>query len=151
MKLEYGFVIFLHATENLLMTTPVIYAYTKAQERNAFLEDTIGPIRPETESLERLRILAITAPLVALVLVPIQLVLLYLYNCFGHPWCNFFQQFNGEDINSPDFGNVISKLDISIQDEEGIDQDCKNDVEACQSICSRDSPFNLHPVFSIFE
>ena len=86
------------------MTTPIIYTFMKAQERHNFLEQTVGPIPQETESLVRLKWLAIIAPTAVLILVPIQLLLIYLYNRMGHPWCNFFQQFNEEYKENEDLG-----------------------------------------------
>ena len=139
MKWEYAFAILLHGVENLLMTTPVIYAFTKAQERNAILEDTIGPVPQETESLERLRMLAITAPVCAVILVPIQALLIYLYNHFGHPWNNFFKEFNAEDRYSDDFGVVY------------ICDDCDNVLDASLNICTYCDPFNSYPLFNVFE
>ena len=88
------------------MTTPIIYAFTKAQERQYYLEQTIGPIHQETEAYEMLRVLSIVAPSVALILVPIQIMLIYLYNTHGHPWCQFFKQFNAGDRKTNGFGKM---------------------------------------------
>ena len=91
--IEYAFVIFLHTIENVLMLIPMIYLLMKAQERHDFLEATIRPMSQETECLSRLQAIVIAASSIVGLIVPIQIILIYIFNLKGHPWSNFFKQF----------------------------------------------------------
>ena len=75
------------------MLYPLFHAYFAAMTRQNFLEDTIGPIAQETRCLEKLNYLTITMTSLVASAVPIQMILIVLYNRMGHPWSNFFKQF----------------------------------------------------------
>ena len=92
-QLEFVFMITLHMIENLAMLFPLFRTTFAAQNRQHFLESTIGPIPQETMCLENLNYLTIVMACLVSSAVPIQIFLITVYYRMGHPWSNFFKKF----------------------------------------------------------
>ena len=92
-RFEFVFMIILHMIENIAMLFPLFFATLSAQERQNFLESTIGPIPQETKCFENLNHLTIVMACLVSSAVPIQLFLISVYYRMGHPWSNFFKKF----------------------------------------------------------
>ena len=45
--------------ENMLLITPLLYAYDNVQKRHQFLEETIGPVEEENKVMTRFQFLVI--------------------------------------------------------------------------------------------
>ena len=93
MKIEYLFLVLLHAFENLLLISPAIYTYTNVKRRHQFLEDTIGATELETEAMIKWEYIVTIAPTIVILSIPIQLLLLWAFNMYGHPWKRFLTEF----------------------------------------------------------
>ena len=78
--------------ENIFLISPMLYTYINVQERHQFLEDTIGPVKEESEAMARFQFLIVFAPIVIVLCFPLQVLFIWLYNKYGHPWKKFFRE-----------------------------------------------------------
>lgn len=90
-KKEYIFVMVLTFVENFLLIAPAIYTYTKIISRHKFLEDTIGAVPKEIMAMKNIESIAIAAPMLVILSLPVQLGLMWAFNRYGHPWKAFLQ------------------------------------------------------------
>ena len=94
MKLEYIILVLFHGFENMLLILPAIYTYTNIKVRHHFLEETISPLPLESIAMQRWEWIVVSAPLLVMLSVPLQLALIYSFNKYGHPWKRFFGEFS---------------------------------------------------------
>jgi len=93
-KMEYIMMVLLHAFENILLVVPAFYTYSNIKKRNTFLEDSIGLLPLETEATQRWEWIVTLVPILVITSVPMQLVLIWAFNKYGHPWKRFFAEFS---------------------------------------------------------
>lgn len=111
---ELIFQISLQFVENILLVCPLLYTYIQVKTRHQFLEDTIGPLELEIEAINNFELLLISSITLITVSVPLQALLFWLYNKYGHPWKRFFNEIS--KISS-DF-NQDNNLYALVQQEE---------------------------------
>ena len=90
--MEFSAITAIQGIENLLLITPMVYLYFKVQERHSFLLSTIGPVLLETLALETIGLFVTVSISAAIINIPLQIVLYWIYNLKGHPWKRFLQQ-----------------------------------------------------------
>ena len=83
---EFLVSLFVHFLENLLLISPLLFLYAKASERHLMLKQTIGPNRLEERSMDLIQKLAVGAVAIITICIPLQLLLFWMYNYYGHPW-----------------------------------------------------------------
>ena len=92
--MEYIMMVLLHAFENILLVVPAFYTYSNIKKRNTFLEDSIGLLPLETVATQRWEWIVTLVPILVIASVPMQLVLIWAFNKYGHPWKRFFAEFS---------------------------------------------------------
>ena len=85
-----------------------MYLYHTASIRHSFLEATIGAVTLEKEAMDNIYWLTITSVCAVVLLVPFQLLLLYAFNVYGHPWNRFFNEFASKDAALKQYGLVTN-------------------------------------------
>ena len=102
-KIELVLGIFFHWLINILLLCPILvtgYSYTKTtiilitsyfkgfsiRARHSVLQRTIGPFTQEVDAFNTASLLMWLLPLLVSMSTVLELVLLYLFNRFGHPW-----------------------------------------------------------------
>ena len=93
-KIEYITLVLFHGFENMLLILPAIYTYTNIKVRHHFLEETISPLLLESIAMQRWEWIIVSAPLLVISSIPLQLVLIWAFNKYGHPWKRFFREFS---------------------------------------------------------
>lgn len=106
--MEYTLVVFLHAIENFLMVIPALYIYSNITRRNAFLEETVGLLPIESLATQRWEWIVAMVPSLIIISVPMQLVLIFAFNKYGHPWKRFFAEFSRLPKRSSKFSAVAA-------------------------------------------
>ena len=105
-KREYILIVLLHAIENFLLVLPAIYTYSNVKRRNSFLQDTVGLLPLESIATQRWGWIIVLIPSMIIMSVPLQLVLIWAFNKYGHPWKRFFAEFSV----SPKRSSTISAI-----------------------------------------
>ena len=85
-----------------------MYLYHTASIRHEFLEATIGAVALEKEAMHNIFWLTTTSVCAVTLLAPIQLILLYAFNLYGHPWKPFFNEFASTDAELKQYGTVTN-------------------------------------------
>ena len=78
--------------ENIFLISPMLYTYNNVKERHQFLVDTIGPVKEEREVMDRFQFIVTFAPTIIVLCLPLQVLFIWLYNRYGHPWKKFFHE-----------------------------------------------------------
>jgi hypothetical protein len=76
--------------------------------RHRFLEATIGAVPLEKEAMDSICWLTIASVCSVILVIPTQLLLLYAFNVYGHPWSRFFNEFASKETELNQYG-VITK------------------------------------------
>ena len=66
-----------------------MFLYVRASERHLILEQTIGPNRLEEKSMDLIQKFVIGAMAIVTLSIPLQFLLFWIYNHYGHPWKRF--------------------------------------------------------------
>ena len=145
----------MYTIENGLLIIPILFLYMNAIERHQFLESTIGSVTLEKEALNTIWILVTYSLTTVLSLPVIQIVLLWAYNIYGHPWKRFLTR----DIPAIDKTTIERTTNISIEYDEIMKQgDGKKTIDTmpvnallkvtghveCKSIESRSAKETMH-------
>ena len=100
--------------EHIMLLTPLLVLFIIVKERHFFLEQTIGAIPHEWDTVYQVRALLIIGIASVCLLLATQLLLFWLYNYYGHPWNRFFKEFFTDNgillyghVNSKNFQNNI--------------------------------------------
>ena len=131
--------IILHLSENLLLITPLIYLYSAVSLRHSFLENTIGPLPLEIEAMNRIHSLVIVSLIAVLSSMPLQILLIYTFNKYGHPWCRFYNEFSSEEMDLEHFG-------ISVDNDGGKDSISEQSTSVDYTGSNLKENINLSPV-----
>ena len=112
----------LHAFENILLISPILFLYTKASERHQFLESTIGPNHLEIDAMNTIWNLVLVSTCLVLLSVPIQIVLFFAYTYYGHPWRRILA---GDQNADNDKANNVQNADNYVLTEVIVDSSLK--------------------------
>ena len=117
---EFVVSLLIHFLENLLLVSPLLFLYVRATERHLILEQTIGPNHLEEKTMEMIWKLVIGALAIVFISTPLQFLLFWTYNYYGHPWKKFLV-------------TDAASVDWTVSVDLALDVVSKNDERPCST------------------